>query len=357
MDFLIERVTDTQVWSQPLLGNTVGDFVLALGAFFVFLVVFKVFQAVILNRLNALAKRTATDIDDTLIKIVRSVRPSFYIFIALYAALYFLVLSSTVQSVANAFLIIWIVYQVVVATQILIDYVVKKKLGGEEDKAAENAISILGLVAKVVLWTLAFLLILSNLGVNITSLVAGLGIGGLAVALALQNILSDLFSSFAIYFDKPFAPGDFIVVGDKVGVVEKIGIKTTRLRALQGEEIVISNQELTSAQVQNFKKMEERRVAFSFGVTYETPVALLKQIPALVESIISAEKDARFDRAHFNRFDDSALTYDVVYYIKNSEYAVYMDTQQSINLAILEQFEALGISMAYPTQTLYIQKS
>ncbi len=357
LENLIRSLAGAEVWNQPLLGNTVGDFVLALGAFFIFLVVFKVFQVVILNRLTALAKKTATDIDDTLIRIVRSIRPSFYIFIALYAALYFLALSDTARSILDALLIVWIVYQVVTAVQILIDYMVKKKLGEEEDKAAENAVGILGLAAKVVLWTIALLLILSNLGINITSLVAGLGIGGLAVALALQNILSDLFSSFAIYFDKPFAPGDFIVVGDKVGVVEKIGIKTTRLRALQGEEIVISNQELTSAQVQNFKKMEERRVAFSFGVTYETPVALLKQIPALVESIVSAEKDVRFDRAHFNRFDDSALSYDIVYYVKSSEYMVYMDTQQAINLAILEQFEALGISMAYPTQTLYIQKS
>ncbi len=157
-------------------------------------------------------------------------------------------------------------------------------------------------------------------------------------------------------FDKPFVPGDFIVVGDKKGTVEKIGIKTTRLKALQGEELIISNKELTSAQIQNFKKMEERRISFSFGVTYETPVEKVKKIPDIIKDIIDKEDGARFDRAHFSRFDDSALNFDIIYYVGSGDYADYMDIQQSINIKILEVFEEMRIGMAYPTQTIYMQK-
>jgi MscS family membrane protein len=179
---------------------------------------------------------------------------------------------------------------------------------------------------------------------------------GVAIAFAFQNILEDLFSSFAIVFDKPFKIGDFIIVGDKLGVVEKIGIKTTRIKSLQGEEIVISNKELTSAQVRNFKKMETRRISFSFGVTYQTPTEKLKGIPKTVESIIEETDNVRFDRAHFNEFGDSALLFEVVYYVEGNDYNMYMDAQQQINLKIKESFEKDGIEMAYPTQTIFLQK-
>jgi len=198
--------------------------------------------------------------------------------------------------------------------------------------------------------------VLSNLGVNITSLVAGLGIGGLAIALALQSVLSDLFSSFSIYFDKPFQVGDYIIVGKHSGTVEKIGIKSTRIRASQGEEIVISNQELTSARVQNFKKLKERRNTTSIGVTYETSTDKLKKIPDIIKYIIEEEKNARFDRVYFTTFADSALVFDLVYYVKSDAYSVYLETQQNINFKIKEAFEKEGIDMAYPTQTIYLTK-
>ena len=197
------------------------------------------------------------------------------------------------------------------------------------------------------------LLILSNLGIDITSLVAGLGIGGIAFAFAMKNILGDLFSSFAIFFDKPFLPGDFIRVGDQSGTVKKIGIKTTRVQASQGEEIVFSNQELTSTQIHNFKKLKERKIYFSFGVVYETPLKQIKEIPKIVKGIISEISEARFDRAHFNRFDDSALNFDVVYFVETDDYKKYMDIQQKINIEIMEVFEKEKIEMAYPTQVIY----
>ena len=353
---MIDNILTMDLWDYRLAGNTVGDFAIALAAFAFFLIVFKIFQVVILSYLKKLAEKTKTDIDDTLILIVRSIRPPFYSFLAFYAATFFITLSDIIEKAVGVVLIIWIVVQVIVAVQILIDYIVKKRMGEEDDVAAENAINILGKLSKGVLWTVGLLLILSNLGIDITSLVAGLGIGGIAIALALQNILSELFSSFAIYFDKPFQPGDFIVVGDKKGIIEKIGIKTTRMRALQGEEVVISNKELTTAQIQNFKKMKERRISFSFGITYETPVEKIKQIPGIVKEIIEKQKGTRFDRAHFSRFDDSALNFDVVYYVETGDYAEYMDIQQDINIKIMEKFEEMEVAMAYPTQTIYLQK-
>ena len=353
---MVDSIITMDLWDYTLAGNTVGDFGIAIAAFAFFLIVFKIFQVVILSYLKKLAEKTKTDIDDTLILIVRSIRPPFYSFLAFYAATFFIMLNDIIEKAVGVVLIIWIVIQVIVAVQILIDYIVKKRMGEEDDVAAENAINILGKLSKGVLWIIGLLLILSNLGIDITSLVAGLGIGGIAIALALQNILSELFSSFAIYFDKPFQPGDFIVVGDKKGVIEKIGIKTTRMRALQGEEVVISNKELTTAQIQNFKKMKERRISFSFGITYETPVEKIKKIPGIVKGVIEGEDGARFDRAHFSRFDDSALNFDVVYYVQSGDYANYMDIQQDINIKIMEKFEEMGVAMAYPTQTIYLQK-
>ncbi len=353
---MFDKIKIMEVWQYTFAGNTVLDFTITFGAFIGFLVVFKVFQVIVLNYLRKLAEKTETDIDDTLVSIVKSLKPPFYSFLAFYAATFFLVLSELLQKIIDVILIIWIVMQIIVATQILIDYIVKKKMGEEEDAAAENAIDIIGKISKWILWSFGLLLVLSNLGINVTSLIAGLGIGGIAIALALQNTLSELFSSFSIYFDKPFVPGDFIVIGDKKGTVEKIGIKTTRLKALQGEELIISNKELTSAQIQNFKKMKERRISFSFGITYETPVEKVKKVSSVIREIIESVDGARFDRAHFSKFDDSALNFDVVYYVGSGDYADYMDIQQNINIKIMEIFEEMGIGMAYPTQTIYMQK-
>ena len=225
---------------------------------------------------------------------------------------------------------------------------------GEPDN---GIVSFMSGLLKASLWIVAALMVLSNLGVNVTGLMAGLGVGGLAIAFALQNVFADLFASFSIYLDKPFKIGDFIIVGEHTGTVEKIGIKTTRIRALQGEEIVISNQEMTSARVHNFKKLDERRISTQFGVTYDTPTETLKKIPDMIKKIVDEEKMTRFDRAHFTTFGDSALLFDLVYYIESQEYVDYLEAQQAMNFKIKEAFEGAGIDMAFPTQTIYIEKS
>lgn len=336
-----------------LLNNTVYDYVVFLGILIGLLIVFKIMQSIILKKLEILSKKTKTDIDDTLIEIVRGVRPGFYAFLSIFLALKFIQVSGIVTAIINWVLIIWATYVVIVSVQKIINYAFYKKIGDESGNAAQ-ALKTLNVIARSILWVIGVLFILSNMGINITSVVAGLGIGGIAIALALQNILSDLFSSFAIYFDKPFEVGDFIIVGDKMGVVEKIGIKTTRIRALQGEEIVISNQELTSSQIQNFKKLKERRVVFSFGLTYGTSVEKIKQAKKITQEVFEKVLDVRLDRCHFYRFDDSSLSFEVVYYVNSSEYNVYMDIQEQINLKIKEIFEKENIDMAFPTRTVHL---
>lgn len=359
---MFDQYFSQNFWQYYIIGNSIKDYLFALIVFIALIVVFKIFQILLMRYFKKLAKKTKTDIDDTLLKIISSIRPPFYLFLAFYLGLNMLVVQGLVKKIIELILIVWIVYQVINAVQILISYVAEKKMQKDEaqeqgnDPNTQTAVNAIKIVTKIILWTLGLLLILSNFGVNITSLIAGLGIGGIAVALALQNVLSDLFGSFAIYFDKPFQIGDFIIVGDKMGVVEKIGIKTTRVQALQGEEIVFSNKELTSAQIQNFKKMKERRISFTFGVIYETSGEKLKKIPTIIENIINNTKLTRFDRSHFKSFGSSSLDFENVYYLKSSNYNQYMDIQQEINFKIQEAFAKQKISMAYPTQTVYFHK-
>jgi len=230
----------------------------------------------------------------------------------------------------------------------------RRKATIEEDKAAAGSIGILRFIARLAVWAMALLLTLENLGVDITALVAGLGIGGIAVALALQNVLGDLLASLSIALDQPFVLGDFVVLGEHMGSVEYIGIKSTRLRSLSGEQLVLSNADLLSSRLRNYGRMQERRVVFSLGVTYETPRARLQEIPGLLQRIIEAQEDVRFDRAHFAKYGAFSLDFEIVYYVLSADYTRYMDVQQAINFRIHEAFEELGVEFAYPTQTVWL---
>lgn len=343
-------------------GNSLSEYTLAIFLFVGLTIIFKFLQFLLLKRLAALAKRTETDIDDTLIKIVQSVRPQFYGFLALYLALQPLAFPGWLDKTLTALLLIFAVYQVVKAVGILVDYLAQKKLSqevtedGEPDPGSVAAADLIRTLIKIAIWIVGFLMVLSNLGIEITSLIAGLGIGGIAIAFALQAILGDLFGSFTIYFDKPFKVGDFIIVGDMMGTVEKVGIKTTRLRALQGEEIVLSNADLTSSRIHNYKRMEKRRIVFTIGVVYETPAEKVKEIPAMLKNVFDDVENAELDRAHFKGFGPSSLDFEVVYYVLSGDYNEYMDIQQNVNLAIIDCFEKENIAFAYPTQTVYLAK-
>jgi len=226
----------------------------------------------------------------------------------------------------------------------------------EDDKAVAGSVGIIRFVARVAIWAVVLLLTLDNLGIDVTALIAGLGIGGIAVALALQNVLGDLLASLSIALDRPFVIGDFLIVGEHMGSVEYIGIKSTRLRSLSGEQIVMSNADLLSSRVRNYGRMQERRVVFRLGVTYETPREKLLKLPSLLRSIIESQDEVRFDRAHFAAYGAYSLDFEIVYHVLRADYGRYMDVQQAVNFRIHEEFEALGVGFAYPTQTLWLAR-
>jgi len=336
-------------------GNTLLSYLIAFGVFLVTLLIFKLIKNRVLITLEEWAKKTKTDFDDEIVRIAETVPRILYFFAALYIATNFIVLHSAIQKSIEVILIILLIYWATRVAAELIEYGLSKAAKSQEGKRQKNTTYFaLSLMAKLVLWSTGLLLVLSNLGVNISALVASLGIGGIAVALALQNILGDIFSSFSLYLDKPFEVGDFIIIGDHMGTVKKIGLKTTRIEALQGEEIVISNNELTSSRVRNFKKMKKRRIVFQIGVSYHTPHKTLKRIPGMMKKLIGTIKKTTFDRSHFQSFGDHALNYETVYYVASGNYTEYMDTQQKINLAVVEAFEKAGIDIAFPSTTVYL---
>ncbi len=338
------------------LNNRIFDYFISFLLFLLFLAVFKIFQKIVLKKLERFSEKTETELDETLVEAIKKIKPSFYLFVSFYLAVKFLSIPSVVIQILDGALIAFVVYQIIIGFQVIIDYFIEKHFIKEKDEGTKSAIINLGKIGKAFLWVFGILLIVSNFGINVTSLIAGLGVGGLAIAIAMQNILSDLFSSFVIHFDKPFLPGDFIIVGEHMGVIEKVGIKTTRIKALQGEEIVISNNELVSSRIQNFKKMKERRVVFKFGVEYGTSTKKLKKISEIVKGIIEKEKLARFDRVHFAEFGDSSLGFEVAYYILSGDYTEFMDTHQSILLQVKESLEKEKVSMAFPTRTVHLIK-
>ena len=222
------------------------------------------------------------------------------------------------------------------------------------DGKARNPVTttIIGIMIRIVIWTMMLLSILANLGVDITAMVASLGVGGIAIALAVQTLLSDIFASLSIGVDKPFEIGDFVVFGSVAGNIEHIGLKTTRIRALSGEQIVCANADLLKQILHNYKRMNTRRIVFKFGITYNTPSDKVRQVSALVRRIVDGVENANFDRAHFLAFDDSQLTFEVVYIMQVSDYNAYMDAQQEINLQLLDGIGEMGVQFAFPTRSV-----
>lgn len=356
----IASLLPTMEANLPYFGTlNVTSYVAALIIFVGLVAVFKLVQVVILSRLQAFSKKTSTDVDDVIIEAVSGIRMWVYTLVALFVALQLFTLPEKISVVLSGLVYFAVVYQGIEIALKFVAYGTERFLEKDEDgdgvidPNAATASHLVTLLARVLLWTFGVIFVLSNMGIEVTSLIAGLGIGGIAIAFALQGVLSDLFASFSIYADKPFRIGDYIVLGSDSGVVEKIGIKTTRIRTLQGEELVVSNAELTTARVQNFKKMKERRTSMQFGVTYETSHDKVKMINGVVERIFDAIDGARLDRVHFTTFADSALLFDVVFYVDSADYADFLDRQQTFNFELMGKFAELSIEFAYPTQTVY----
>ena len=346
-----------EIVELSFLGNRVIDYLICLFLLLGGSIAIKIFRRFILKRLRKWAEKTATTLDDFLIGVIQSVLLPFAYFGIFYLSINTLSLDPLLKKGINiAGMAIVTLFAARLAT-VLIAYgfdVYQAARG--KDLSLERSLKGILRITKLIIWGLAIVFFLDNLGFKISAVIAGLGIGGVAVALAAQAVLGDLFSYFAIIFDRPFEIGDFIIIGEYLGTIEHIGIKTTRIRSLGGEQVVFSNTDLTNSRVRNYKRMDKRRVVFKIGVTYQTSSEQLKAIPGIIENIIKNVKDTVFDRAHFFTYGDFSLVLEVVYYVMSRDYNKYMDIQQEINFAIKKEFEARGIEFAYPTQTLYLTK-
>ncbi len=345
--------------SISVFGQTLAHW---LGAVLTFIVVWGALRTImggLVSRLKQWAQKTKTTLDDFLVRLLEKIHPLFYAAFALGAACWWIELPDALTTLINGLPILAALFQVGVWASPLIRFLVTRYIQSRPDPQQQVMLQTMegpaNFIGILVVWSIVVLLALQNLGINITALVASLGIGGVAIALAVQTILQDLFCAFSIVVDKPFMVGDFIKVDSTVvGTVQHIGLKTTRVQAISGELMVVSNSDLLSSRIQNFAHLKERRVVFGFGVLYETPVNTVKEIAGWVKTIVENTPNCRFDRSHFHGFGDSSLDFEVVYYVENAEYSVYMDAQQAINIALMEKCEAEGVGFAYPTRTVFL---
>jgi len=346
-----------EILNYEIFNNQIQDYLLFLVLFGVLFLAFRFFRLVVLNRLVVFSEKTKNDFDDTVVSIVSNISKFFYWFLSFYIASRILNIDDFWKNVLNKIFIISVTYEVVIFLGSLIDYFVDK-FSKRKDKSSKIAFLALGKFSKWAVWLAAILMLLSNFGVNITAIATGLGIGGLAVAFAFQSVLKDLFSYFTILLDKPIRLGDFIVIGDKKGTVKNIGLKTTRLEAPDGEEIILANDMVTSTDFLNYGKAQYRRVVCKIGVGYNTPIKKLKKIKKDIQKIIEKidKEKVRFDRCHLKNMDDWALIYELVYYIDDRDYTFYMDVNEKVNLKILELLEKEEVEIPFPTQTIYTRK-
>jgi small-conductance mechanosensitive channel len=357
MDPLVDRLPEPagQLLGVEYLGNSLLRWGMAALIFVATLVVLRLLRHFLHTRLARLAQRTETEIDNLLSQLLEHTSRWVLVVVAASLAGRSLDLGPNAEVALHRLLFIALAVQAGVWVSHVLAFVIERYVSRREkgEVLRTAVLSLFGFFGRIAIWSLVLLLALDNLGFDVTALIAGLGVGGIAIGLALQNVLQDTFASLSIVLDKPFVVGDFIAIGDFAGTVERIGIKTTRIRSLSGEQLVFGNGDLLSSRIRNFKQMAERRVVFGFGVVYQTPADQLEAIPGMVAEIVEAQEHVRLDRAHFKSFGDSSLDFEVVYYVESPEYTLYMDRQQAINLALIRRFEAHGIEFAYPTRTLF----
>lgn len=336
------------------LNNSVKDYLFFIASLALGILVLYIIKKIVLKHLLAKAQKTETNVDETIIRGINKYLLPILYFGVLFLSINFIHVDETVLKILGIVFAALILFLGAKLISTVLIFIFNRYWRKKKDDADLMAVKWIGVIIKVAVWTIALMLFLENIGVEVTALVAGLGIGGIAIAFAAQAVLADIFSFVTIFFDRPFEIGDFIIIDDLMGTVEHIGIKTTRIRSLSGEQLVFSNRDLTDSRLRNFKRMQNRRVVFRIGVTYNTQLQKLKEIPGIIGGIIESIEDVTFDRAHFFEFADFSLNFEIVYHVLSQDYAVYMDIQQKINLRIKEEFDARHIEFAFPTQTLHV---
>ncbi len=343
--------------SEVYWGNSIKDWLISIGIIVITAFILLLIKKIVISRLKKIVANTSSSFDDVLVAgLERSVIPVVFVLIT-YGAINYLNIPEKIFKRVGVITWIIIMFYILRSVTSILKHLIFKSIKDDSDNfARKKQANGLILILNFIIWILGFIFLLDNLGYNIGTLIAGLGIGGIAIALAAQTILGDLFSYFVIYFDKPFEIGDFITFDDKNGVVEYIGIKTTRLNTLSGEQLVVSNKYLTDSRVHNFRKMQKRRIVFTLGIVYQIKIDVIKEIPLIVKAIIENTKDVQFDRGHFMNLGKAKLDFEFVYYILSPEYSIYMDRQQEILISIFKEFESRNIGFAYPTQTIFLEQ-
>lgn len=345
--------------SVTLLGNSLLSWLIALGVILVLFFTLLTLRSAVRRYHARLQQTEGTELTEIPIEILSRTTLLFFVVVSVFAGLSTLAMPDRVQTVLEAGLMLTLFFQagiwVSAAAMAWLERR-RRRTATLTDRAVVGSLGIVAFILRVVIWSLVLLVALDNLGIDVTALVAGLGIGGIAMALAAQNVLGDLFASLSIAFDKPFLVGDFLILDDYLGSVEDIGVKSTRLRSLSGEQIILSNADLLKSRVRNYGRMLQRRVVMTHNVTYDTPLQKLRAIPEIIREAIESQPDTRFDRAHFAKHGAASLDYESVYFVLSADYNRYMDIQQAINLRIHEEFAKRGIEFAYPTQMLYLSR-
>ena len=342
---------------NPLADNTAQDWLIAAGVVVVMIVLVRTVIGIGLRRLKVIAAKTETDVDDLVAQLLEKTKILFVALVALYAGALSLNLPPEADDLLSTLLVLGFLIQGAFWANGVVNYMLgswaRQKF--EADPTISTALGSVGFLIRFAVWATFVMLALDNLGIDVGPLVASLGIGGVALALALQGVLGDLFASLSIIFDKPFVVGDSIKVGDLAGTVQHVGLKSTRIRALTGEQLVFSNADLLSSRIQNFQHRQERRCVFTLGVTYDTSPEKLERIPSLIREIIESRESTRFERCLFMDFGDSALNFETVYHMLVPDFRTYGEANHAINLEIFRRFGEEGIEFAYPTQKVYLE--
>ena len=339
---MFEQYFINQTWQLSFFGNSLKDYFLATIVFAVFLLAINLLHRLILNRLKAYQEQDHNQLVEFITKLLSKLGPAFYLWFSLYLGFRSLAIHPQVTHFINIVMLIWIVTIIIAIGEKILTYLIARNL--KKDNQAKTMLQVLSVAIKVVLWAFGALTILSNLGYNITSLVTGLGIGGVAAALAMQNILGDLFSSFAIYLDKPFKVGDFIIVGTDSGFVQKIGIKTSRLLGANGQTIVISNKDLTTARINNYHKLNERQAKIIISLGLDNSHAQLLQAIELAKQAADIP-NIKTNNINLIGLNDKGFTLEINFGVKSSDYNIFLEGQQAILLATIDALKANGISL------------
>jgi small-conductance mechanosensitive channel len=339
-------------------GNPLSDWTKALGAAVGLYLAVKVIKTILINRMRATAKHTGSSVDNTILEVAVQTQELLIILAGVYAGLHFLTISDKIISIIDK------VFYIVVAMQVgywlggfinhLVIYREKKQAGNKEEQTAVHAF---GLFGKILIWTIVALVTIQNVsGMKMDALITSLGVGGIAAGLAVQNILKDIFASLSIFLDKPFLVGDSIQVGDISGTIENIGLKSTRIRSLQGEEVIFSNSDLLESRIHNYRSMQRRLVDITIGVSPNTPYETLQSLPALFKEIIEKQKDVTFDRANLSDLGNYTVNFEIIYHIESADFDLFVQRREAIYLEIIHQLQEKNVDMPYPTQTVLLRQ-